>query len=266
MSVLSNVDLIKSLNKKLIIHPFSEDCLSPLGYDLRIGMAGNLNDINESTIKDNKIILFPFESIQVVTLEKVWLSEHLMGTLHSRGTLSAKGLILNSTTVDPNWKGQMTFMLHNIHQKPIELEIGDRFVTLVIHSLHTKTHDSPRSNPISVAVDHSLPRTVLNSQTNDSAFEELVKKATKPTLTDFILKRLHEFILFIKQIVFSKFVQFILSILLLLDIASLLYLPFGGFEKFSTWFNLDGNYQAQVLFAQITLFVTLILALKNLKK
>ena len=88
--------------------------------------------------------------------EWVWLSGRLCGTLHFRGSLSIKGLVLNSTTVDPGWNGRMTFAIQNTSQFPVDLDMSDRFVTLVLHKTfyNVSVGNGAKSNPYYAFREH----------------------------------------------------------------------------------------------------------------
>lgn len=150
MSILTDNEINRVINKDLVIHPFDERCLTPLGYDLRVGYAINL--INQPiNLTDSKIVIPPKTSIFIISKENIWLSGDLIGTLHAKGSLAAAGLFINSTTVDPNWSGQMTFLVHNLNDSEIELEIESTFVTLIFHRAKISTSNRPKTNPNKVA-------------------------------------------------------------------------------------------------------------------
>jgi deoxycytidine triphosphate deaminase len=153
VSVLTDKEIRTVLNRDLVIFPFSEDCLSPLGYDLRIGYAINLNTqgATSSAPGSEVLVIPPKTSTFVISKEHVWLSEKLMGTLHARGSLAAKGLFLNSTTVDPNWRGQMTFLLYNASEHPVELDVESTFTTMVLYRVGFPTENGPPTDPLHVA-------------------------------------------------------------------------------------------------------------------
>src|SRR6185436_7312290 len=183
----------------VVIHPLSEHCITPLGYDLRIGFAASLNSSGRSETTRDKILIPALTSTFVVSKEHVWLSGGLIGTLHSRGSLAAKGLILNSTTIDPNWSGQLTFLIFNSSDKDVVLDLEETFVTLILHKTLTATRSGPATNPITVANNYGtvfgaasthLLFEYLNSADNlrlQREFLEMVQKARSPSLGRLLL-------------------------------------------------------------------------------
>jgi len=196
MAVLTDQDIKSRLNKDFVIYPYDEaECLSPLGYDLKIGFYISL-DASGSKLPENtseKITIPPKTSLFIITKEFVWLSEYIVGTLHARGSLAAKGLFLNATTIDPNWSGQMTFLIFNSSDFPVELDKESRFVTMILHLVQTPTYNAPQTNPINVAKNHgkiygenfasSLVSYITNNENQilRKNFETLIQKAKSPS-------------------------------------------------------------------------------------
>lgn len=152
MSVFTDTSIKKNLNKKFVIYPYDEQaCLTPLGYDLRIGYAVTLGE-NVISYQDNDEITIPAEtSVFVISKEHIWFSGEIVGTLHSIGGLSAQGLHINSTTIDPNWSGQLTCLITNTTKNLIKLDVNSKFLTMILHQAKDSTESVPDANPIIVA-------------------------------------------------------------------------------------------------------------------
>jgi len=152
MGVLTDKKIKQVLGRKIVIYPFDEEkCLTPLGYDLRIGYAVALNE-NVAQFKENEEIKIPPKtSVFIISKEHVWLSGKVVGTLHSIGGLAAQGLFLNCTTIDPNWAGQLTFLITNTSEHSVKLDINSRFVTMILHEASLCTENGPQAGPITVA-------------------------------------------------------------------------------------------------------------------
>lgn len=146
MSVYSNNDLKRTINKKdIVICPLVKTSITPLGYDISIGEIITLSSDNKiKLVKVNGKIEIPPKSLNIVVAKEfIWLSKNVVGTLHSRGTLAARGIFTNSTNVDPNFAGQMVMSLYNLSDKTVILEEGSPFITLIFHSILTPTPDGP---------------------------------------------------------------------------------------------------------------------------
>gem|GEM_PF-4813099 len=158
MAVLGFEDLKEQAGRSFVVHPTAQNSLTPLGFDLRIGQAFLLSQVGDQqeivpTKKEDRAanqqqFCFPANSTSlVVTRERVWLSGGLMGAIHARGSLALRGLIINSTTVDPNWDGKMLMRIHNTSTQTEYLGQEDAFCTLVIHEVISSTETRPKSDP-----------------------------------------------------------------------------------------------------------------------
>lgn len=95
----------------------------------------------------------------------------------------------------------MTFLLHNISDKPVELDVESRFITLIFHRVNTPTFNAPSGNPISVARQYGeiygeyFANSLLSYLADNGnlalkkTFEDSVQKAKKPTLSDLLTGR-----------------------------------------------------------------------------
>jgi len=164
--VLTDHDIRKIVNKKdIVIHPYHKENLTGVGYDLRIGVIKPLNQFDAFVETETIIRIPPKCYCLVITEEFVWISSKLIGTLHSKGTLAAKGLFTNATNVDPNFKGQMIMSLYNTSDKPIEFQKATHtFITLIFHKVKsaTKTLVGDEGTKNSTRVLHEMLTNVYN--------------------------------------------------------------------------------------------------------
>jgi deoxycytidine triphosphate deaminase len=153
MPVLGLEDLKVLQGKLLVIFPAKDSCFTPLGYDLRIGKHILLclvqRDENETpAVGENGDLIFPaYSTSLVITRERVWLSKYVMATIQSRGSLAARGLFLNTTTVDPNWDGKMIMRIFNSSPREESLPRDEPFATMVVHTLRRPTPSFPATDP-----------------------------------------------------------------------------------------------------------------------
>lgn len=273
MTILTDREIVDVLNKEMVIHPVDTDeCLSPLGYDLRIGYVINLEKPIESLELEptGKIVIPPKTSTFIITKEHVWLSDRLVGTLHSRGSLAASGLIINSTTVDPNWAGQMTFLVHNIGNQPIELDKDARFVTMILHRVKKPTDEAPMTNPVNAAdkwgkiygqnFSMSLLRylTTNEIQIQKKNFEKLVQVAKRPTSKQIMAQSIKSMGDAIKLFFTERFSGFFTVILWLLNLTILvatltLQWYWGWLQQI---FNFADPYGPSILAGQIAVILS----------
>lgn len=155
MSVLSNVDVeeiisndrgILILNRKDVKN---DNNLTGPGYDLRIGFicdadTGECPSIDEE--KESRYVLFPGKRYLIVSEEYIYLSGQYMATLHSRASYAIKGLMVASTTVDPNYSGCIYTSLINASTEKVFIKQHNAFATMVIHELCTLTETNVSVN------------------------------------------------------------------------------------------------------------------------
>ncbi len=209
MATHTDKDILTGNGVDFVITPWNTDLVTPMGYDLTIGVAATItgNSLNLSMSgKEAAPVTLKVPGhgkLLILSKESVWLSERVSGTLHSRGSLSAKGLLINSTTVDPNWQGPMTFLLHNVSDTEITVDATKPFVTLVLHSVLSPTETAYDADPFDIILErykqYDEGKTELTKfteyarakQKSDSpAFQNLVVKAkARLGIVRFFVKR-----------------------------------------------------------------------------
>ncbi|HEV8241483.1 MAG TPA: hypothetical protein VGS57_19120 [Thermoanaerobaculia bacterium] len=125
-----------------------------MGYDLTIGYClkvnrrrGRIEKAWEVNPADPELIsLEPDTYLVVVTREFVYLSSRVAATFHSKSSLAAQAIFLNSTTADPNWEGRLIFLLYNASGADAELESNKTCATMVVHNVERRSQAFP-TNP-----------------------------------------------------------------------------------------------------------------------
>ncbi len=113
--VLSDKEIMSAIKKgELGIHPPGFR-LNPAGVDLRI---------------DRDIHLEPKQQLLVASIERVELSNGIVGFLHLRSSLAREGLFASLALVDPGFRGQLTVSLYNSGDSAVNLAKGERFIQL----------------------------------------------------------------------------------------------------------------------------------------
>lgn len=82
-----------------------------------------------------KYILPPSRCILVKTKERVVLPEKIFGVLCSKGSLSARGLIISNTKVDPLFGDYLHIPLFNAGENPVEVMAGMKFCSIYFTEL-----------------------------------------------------------------------------------------------------------------------------------
>jgi len=163
MTLLTDVDIRKALGKDIVIEPFLEDLLTPVGYDFTVGDFVFSLEKGLLEQKDGVYHLPPKSTIQILTKESLWVSDRIGGTFHSKVSLVSKGLSHISTTLDPGWYGPLLITLRNNMDREIPIKTDDAFVTLIFFKVLTPT----QSKHMKPAFRKDILISQLNHQTEN---------------------------------------------------------------------------------------------------
>ena len=136
---------------KLLVHPFNEKFLTPVGFDLTIGstyISLDEKQLHEELIMGESFTISAGDTISVLTEEYVGmpLSKRVAGIFKSKVSLVMRGLSPISTTLDPDWEGRLLIPITNHRPYPVTLRRGDTFCTMILFSTNsaaTKTSNKP---------------------------------------------------------------------------------------------------------------------------
>ncbi|MDV3104171.1 dCTP deaminase [Thermococcus waiotapuensis] len=134
------------IRKEILIEPFSEDSLQPAGYDLRVGREAYINGRFIDVEREGRIVIPPKTHALVLTLERVKLPDDIMGDMKIRSSLAREGILGSFAWVDPGWDGNLTLMLFNASDEPVELRYGERFVQIAFIRLEKPPRNPYRGN------------------------------------------------------------------------------------------------------------------------
>jgi len=127
--------------EKLLIAPFYRPCLTPVGYDLRVGerylkmstkltrpqaKINRLKTNGRITIKHNEIVAIETEEFTGMPQNRKY-----SGILVSKVSIAEKGLSHISTSLDPDYKGKMVVTLTNHSKRSVTLKREQPFCTVV---------------------------------------------------------------------------------------------------------------------------------------
>lgn len=105
--------------------------LSSAGYDLTL----SLPDFPRRTLTPNEFML-------VVAHEHFTMPNDVIGVVHDKSTWARKGLTVQNTVIEPNWRGYLTLEISNHSGNSIYLEDGMPIAQVVFHRL-----DEPTEQP-----------------------------------------------------------------------------------------------------------------------
>ena len=136
--MLSNVDIAKELNKNIWIYGLNTDNIKGASINLTASKwAWRVSDGGTAVVNDI-ITIPPRDSVLVETEEVIHVSDKIAGTYHSKVGLVSKGIGHIGTTLDPNWCGNSLIALHNTSGDPIDIKVGDTFVSLIFSYVKTE--------------------------------------------------------------------------------------------------------------------------------
>lgn len=129
-------DLVRK--KKLLISPFAEDSLTPVGYDLRVGdrylkmctkLEGGINRLEGN----EELIIEHNEVAAIETEEYVGMPQNrnYSGILVSKVSIAEMGLSHISTSLDPDYKGKMVITITNHSKRKVSLKRKQPFCTII---------------------------------------------------------------------------------------------------------------------------------------
>ncbi len=160
--ILSDRDIKKAIKtKKIIITPAinTKTQLGSCSIDLRLGNVFRVfehskkpyidpakkdysNEITQEIIlKDHEqFIMQPGDFVLAVTLEKITLSDDLMGRLEGRSSLGRLGIVVHSTAsvFEPGWDGKCVLELGNLGRMAVALTVGMRVCAMTFEELSSK--------------------------------------------------------------------------------------------------------------------------------
>jgi dCTP deaminase len=106
--------------RDLVITPFSDECLQPASYDLRVA--------HDVVLSRGLVTLIP-------SLEWVGIPQDLAATLRCRSSFGRKGVLIAAGFVDPGFRGQLTLCLLNMGPDDISIRRNDRVVQMILHEV-----------------------------------------------------------------------------------------------------------------------------------
>lgn len=179
-------------NKDIIIYPFSESNLTPVGYNFSFSkFILSLNKRNfvpilfDAKSKCEYFILKPNETVLALTHETVSVATDIGGTFHSKVSLVSIGLGHVSTTLDPGWQGQLLVPLNNPTKHSIRVVIKEEvkgeniaktFITLVFFRAVSWATKSALDNKFDAALSHlfKIPVEVIRTQKQEYSSPGLI--------------------------------------------------------------------------------------------
>lgn len=142
--MLSNVDIIKELNKNIFIYPLITSNIKGSTVNLTASKwAWSLKtktSIVQTRSNDKNVIVIPANDTALIETEEViHVTKKIAGTYHSKVRLVSNGLSHIGTTLDPLFCGNSLIAIHNNSDTNYELPVGESFVSLIFYYLQSES-------------------------------------------------------------------------------------------------------------------------------
>jgi dCTP deaminase len=106
---------------KIISENYDPECLTPNGYDLRVGEhSGNV-------VKTNSLFF-------VSSMEKLNLPDNIVASLYIKSRYSRRGIFSSFGFVDAGFKGNLTMTFYNFGEE-LKIKSGMKFVQIVFYEI-----------------------------------------------------------------------------------------------------------------------------------
>jgi dCTP deaminase len=109
------------------IVPFSEERLTPAGYDFASYSTVNLD---------------PKLAKLISTFESIELGPQILATIHLKSSFAREGIIGSFAIIDPGFKGRLTLSLYNAGENVVHLMKNEPIIQIVFHRT-----GEPSNNP-----------------------------------------------------------------------------------------------------------------------
>ena len=123
---------------RLVSDGFASDQLDGCAYEFRVGRVGYTYDypnMRTRRYEADQHTIYPFETVTIVTVERVYLDRRHYLSLLSKGSLFSLGLSVVCTAADPGFRGHLGITFTNMGTRPVVLPYGTGFVKGVFYRL-----------------------------------------------------------------------------------------------------------------------------------
>lgn len=132
MTVLADKFIKAMADSRGLIAPFSDESLTPNGYDLRVAEIV----VDGESFKDGSVEVPPKTMFHLSSVEKVSLPDDYCAQLWIRSSWARKGVMASFGKVDAGFEGTLTFCAYNASNGPVTVSIGDRFCQICFEMLN----------------------------------------------------------------------------------------------------------------------------------
>lgn len=115
----------------LISEAYQDSNLDGCSYEFRVGPIAYRYDYDNKSSRQENVkqhLIYPFETLTLITLEKVRLGRHHFLLLFSKGSMFSLGLVPICTAADPGFTGHLGITITNLSARPVILPVGTRLI------------------------------------------------------------------------------------------------------------------------------------------
>jgi deoxycytidine triphosphate deaminase len=131
------------------IQPPLEPSNEHVTVDLHVGDAYQVPGSPTMIALGSDLKISPRDCRIVQTREKIKTPSNAFGILVSKGSLTAKGLLVGNTKIDPLFSGSLNIAVFNSGPRPLRLKRGDPFCSIFFQTLESPIPSAPWRGPIS---------------------------------------------------------------------------------------------------------------------
>lgn len=137
---LSDVDIQRELDEgRIFIAPFNNEQLQPAGYNLTptnffYSTKKKKFLMVHKNEEETYVIIDKNDTVLVMTRESIAISPSLTGAFYSKVKIVSEGFGHVSTTLDPNWEGQLLISLNNPTNRKLKFSIEKNVYGKKIHN------------------------------------------------------------------------------------------------------------------------------------
>lgn len=106
-----------------------------LGKDVKMPVKSHLPDCGLDIFMPQDIIIDSLQTKTVGLKLKVAIPEGFAGMLVPRSSIAEKGLIIQTSIIDPDYTGEIHLIITNCSTNLREIHTGDRVCSLVVYSV-----------------------------------------------------------------------------------------------------------------------------------
>lgn len=164
--ILTDQQIKEAVGKgELGIGDFSEDCVEPASYDIRVGEFAYTSTTRSmiNLAEKGLVILEPGDFGVILTLEEIRMPVNMVARFGLKSSFARKGMFASTgPQIDPGFHGRLKVGVINLSPTPIPLTFREKFCTLEFHRLEqpsTRPYSGPYQDQVELTskdIEHML--------------------------------------------------------------------------------------------------------------